>query len=248
MGVSASGCGEGLLRSTAPIPKTITLKYFPIAGRAEPIRLALVLGKISFYDQRVPGLEWDNLKPSTPFGQVPVLVVDSKNLCQTKAILRFVGRLARYRGLHLYPQDAWVGAKVDELLDVFDDLWALLAPTYTVEDQPLREEMRKTLFGPGGPAVVFLEGFEKTLAGSRTGHAIPQAGFSVADLMLFTFLNVLRSGFVDGLGKNLYADYPNIMKHKEMVANLPEVSAYYRDESRSNPNGVPNYTVFLPEN
>mmetsp|Transcript_55058 Transcript_55058/g.178294 ORF Transcript_55058/g.178294 Transcript_55058/m.178294 type:complete len:249 (-) Transcript_55058:41-787(-) len=246
MGAAAAGCLEGLAPGP-PMPKTITLKYFPMAGRAEPIRLALTLGGLQFFDQRIPGQDWtDKYKPSMPYGQLPVLVVDGKTICQTKAILRYVGKLAKYNKSPLYPKDPVLAAKVDELLDAFDDLWILLAPTFLIKDQYQKEEYRQQLFAPGGVATEKLAIFERTLADSGTGFAVPQAGFSVADLMYYSFLCVIRSGFLEGLGSELLKGYPSISKHKEMVANLPAVKAYYADKKRSNPNDVPNYEVFSP--
>jgi hypothetical protein len=37
-------------------------------------------------DVRIPGAEWPEVKHTTPFGQVPVLVVDGVMVAQTPAI------------------------------------------------------------------------------------------------------------------------------------------------------------------
>eukprot|EP00405_Crypthecodinium_cohnii_P047503 CAMPEP_0206575492 /NCGR_PEP_ID=MMETSP0325_2-20121206/30113_1 /ASSEMBLY_ACC=CAM_ASM_000347 /TAXON_ID=2866 /ORGANISM="Crypthecodinium cohnii, Strain Seligo" /LENGTH=244 /DNA_ID=CAMNT_0054080377 /DNA_START=14 /DNA_END=748 /DNA_ORIENTATION=+ len=239
-------CAEGFMPSP-PAPKTITLKYFPIAGRAEPIRLALMLGNVKYFDQRIPGQDWtEKWKASTPYGQVPTLNVDGKTIAQSKAILRYVGKLCKYHGYSLYPKDPLVAAKVDELMDAFDDLWILLAPTFLMTDPREKESYRQNLFAPGGAGSAKVSIFERTLAEGGTGYVVPQAGLSVADLLYFCFFNVLRSGFVEGLPRDLLKDYPQLMKHKERIANLSEVKAYYTDSKRSNPNGVPYYEVFLP--
>lgn len=57
---------------------TLKVIYSDFKGRAEPIRLALHLGKIPFEDQRISHQEWQDLKPQTPFGQMPVLEIDGK--------------------------------------------------------------------------------------------------------------------------------------------------------------------------
>lgn len=237
----SSSCFEGVHR-----PKKLVLQYFPISGRAEPIRLALVLGKLRFEDRRIPGSDWEKEKTKMPYAQVPVLVVDSKPIPQTKAILRYVGKLATYQGKPLYPKDPLVAAKVDGLLDAFDDLWILIAPSFRIKDQSIKERERQALFEQYGPAAELLQVFENTLSQSKNGYAVPEAGLSVADLMCFCFLNTIRSGFVEGLTPELLRGYRAIMKHKEKIAKLPEVSSYYKDGGRSNPMGVPFYEVFQP--
>ena len=46
----------------------IVLKYFPIMGAAERVRLALWLGEIEFEDVRVPPVNWAELKGQTHLG------------------------------------------------------------------------------------------------------------------------------------------------------------------------------------
>jgi glutathione S-transferase len=87
----------------------LKLLYFPLPGRAEVTRLVLTYGGIPFTDQHVTEKDWPDLKGKLPFGQVPVLEVDGKQLAQSAAIERYVAKLA---GLH--PTDPWQAAKVDE--------------------------------------------------------------------------------------------------------------------------------------
>eukprot|EP00933_Yihiella_yeosuensis_P013151 TRINITY_DN12319_c0_g3_i1.p1 TRINITY_DN12319_c0_g3~~TRINITY_DN12319_c0_g3_i1.p1 ORF type:complete len:250 (+),score=60.68 TRINITY_DN12319_c0_g3_i1:56-805(+) len=245
MGASTS-CFEGFVAPKRPTGN-MTLKYFPITGRAEPIRLALLLGKFQYYDHRLTGNEWlETEKAKTPFGQLPVLVVEGKQLAQTKAILRYIGKISPYKGSYLYPQDPLLAAKVDEIMDAFDDLWILLAPTYRIEDKEQQAAARQRLFAEGGEAAAMVQMFEKILQQSSSGYVVSEAGLTVADLMYFSFLNTIRSGFVDGLTPSLFnpSDHPRIMKHKELIASIPEIAAYYSDVGASNPTGNPHYEVF----
>ena len=57
---------EAMERNMVNANKNITLKYFPISGAAEKVRLALWLGGVEFDDVRVPPAEWPELKCHTP--------------------------------------------------------------------------------------------------------------------------------------------------------------------------------------
>lgn len=69
------------------------LSYFPIPGRAEAIRVALHAGGIKFTDERILPANWPALKPTTPFGSMPILTLaDGTVLAQSGTLLRFVGK------------------------------------------------------------------------------------------------------------------------------------------------------------
>lgn len=198
-------------------------------------------------DMRLSGSEWEErYKKLMPYGQVPVLIVDSKPIAQSKTILRYVGKIATFHGRPLYPTDPLAAAKVDEVIDAFDDLWILLAPTFRIEDQKRKEHMRQALFSPQGEATKFILIFEGILAESANGYVVAEAGLTIADLTYFCVLNFIRSGFTDGLDPSLFVQYPYITKHKEMIAKLPKIKEYYQDAKQSNPTNIPSYEVFKP--
>jgi len=72
------------------------LTYFDIRGRAECIRLLLEEIGIPYEDRQITNEDWQRLKPSTPFGQLPLLRIGDVELAQTMAIAR---HLARTHGL-----------------------------------------------------------------------------------------------------------------------------------------------------
>ncbi|KAE9545827.1 hypothetical protein FO519_010961, partial [Halicephalobus sp. NKZ332] len=69
-----------------------TLLYTNINGRAGGIRLMLDYLKVPFEDKTFERSEWPTVKPTTPFGQVPVLYVDDDKLVlpETLAIYRYL--------------------------------------------------------------------------------------------------------------------------------------------------------------
>lgn len=255
-------CFAGFSKPTRP--KSVVLKYFQIPGRGEPIRLLLCLGDIRFKDDRITASQWEEqkkkwLQPKMnmeeqrnefPYGQVPVLIVDGKILAQTKAIIRYVGKIASYEKHCLYPTDALLAAKVDDLLDAFDDLWMILAPTFRIVDPAQKEATRKRLFAPGGQANLILDIFEGILSRSSNGFLVPEASLSIADVTFFCFLNMIRSGFIEGLGpdlgseRKLQEDFPRIWSHKEKVAAIPKVRDYYASERSKESETGTLYEVF----
>eukprot|EP00493_Phyllostaurus_siculus_P010732 UN10883 len=50
--------------------------YFGVPGRGEPARMALTLGGISFEDKTITRETWAKEKPTTPWGTVPVLLME----------------------------------------------------------------------------------------------------------------------------------------------------------------------------
>lgn len=112
IGYVVHGVNAANNKSSRYVRKSLKLLYFHIPGRAEAIRLTLALGDVPFKDIRLTREQWAELKPTTPFGQIPVLIVDGEMLAQSHAILRYAGELAG-----LYPADPWLAAKVDEVID-----------------------------------------------------------------------------------------------------------------------------------
>lgn len=118
------------------------LTYFNFPGRAEPIRIAFKLGGVEFIDNRIEGKDWPGLKPSMPWGAMPVLEVDGRTIAQSNNILRFVGRRT---GLYptAYPAEEFAMAAIDELMDACEDLGGKIAVTIPLPDGPEKLAKRK---------------------------------------------------------------------------------------------------------
>ena len=93
----------------------IRLTYFAIAGAAEKVRLSFVLGNVAFEDERIKWEDWKALKPTTPYGQVPVLSVDGRVISQSDAMVRYAASLAPA----LYPPELALG--IDEIIGLVGD-------------------------------------------------------------------------------------------------------------------------------
>ena len=97
---------------------TTTLTYFNFDGsRGLECRLALAVAGVPFEDRRVTGAPWQALKPTLPFGSLPVLEEDGRVLAQANAIMVYVGRT---HGLH--PSDPWEAAQHEAIMGSVEDL------------------------------------------------------------------------------------------------------------------------------
>merc|ERR1712125_288293 len=98
---------------------SIKLTYFDIEGVAEQIRLALVLSGTEFEDIRVKFPDWAEMKPTTPYGQLPLLTVDDgPTRTQSNAMLRWAGMLKPEK--ELYPADKVFD--IQEAIGVIEDM------------------------------------------------------------------------------------------------------------------------------
>ena len=96
--IAAAARATASATTSAATPATVSrvkLLYLDgIRGRAEPIRLALVLGNIPFEDTRVSYKQVGEMRKTLPFGQVPVAEIDGELFGQSSAILNWAGQLA----------------------------------------------------------------------------------------------------------------------------------------------------------
>ena len=206
-------------------PKEVSLQYFDIPGAAEKVRFALLMGKVPFRDDRVPFDKWAEVKPTTPFGQLPVMEVDGVRFAQSDAQLNYVGAVTG-----LIPKDPLKAAKVHEALGVVEDLRGKIRPSvYVGMDKSLSDRakkakvavMRKELRETHIPA--YLAHFEKML--ERNEYVAGPAP-TVADAYLLATTRWLAGGVLDGIPKDCLDAFPKLTAHKEKMEKIPEIAEY----------------------
>ncbi len=108
----------------AAVPK---LTYLDFKYVAEPIRLALYIGKVDFEDIRVSRAQVKKMGQEglLPYGQVPILELDGETYAQGGAILRWAGRQSG-----LYPEDEKLQLRCDGIEDALSDIKRLLYPVW----------------------------------------------------------------------------------------------------------------------
>merc|ERR1711955_196525 len=120
------------LYRTTIIMANIKLTYFDLRAKAEPCRLLLAYGGLKYEDERIPppwdpASTWSTVKPTTPFGQLPLLQWGDEVICQSMACARFVAREVGLAG-----NTSMEAAQVDEIIDVIQQLSDSWRPSWLV--------------------------------------------------------------------------------------------------------------------
>lgn len=198
------------------------LVYFDIDGaRGEAARLAMVIGKVPFEDDRVKFADWGNRKPGTPFGALPVLERDGQTVAQSNGINRYVGKLAG-----LYPADAWQAALCDEAMDAVEEIATRLWSTTRLPEAD-KKAQRESL--AAGPLSHSLDHLQRRLV-AHGGQYFADGRLTVADLKVFVWIRHLRSGELDHVPVDLPDRVaPLLVEHYERVKAHPAIKAYYAE-------------------
>ena len=196
--------------------KTIKLSYFDFpGGRGEDCRIALHMAGVQFEDHRVKGPQWSDLKSSTPFGAMPVLEVDGKQLAQSNAILRLIG--SRHE---LHPSDDWEAARHDALLAAAEDLRSKLTPVLAIKDdtkQAKREEFANS----------YMQAWAANIEKQIEGPFVAGDKLNVADLKLYVLVKWFAKGGVDHVPTDVFKNAPKLMALYDAVENHPKVKDWY---------------------
>ncbi len=196
------------------------LTYFDIdGGRAESIRIAFHIGGIDFEDVRVKGPQFREARQSFRFHALPVLEIDGRQVTQSNALLRYVGKL-----VGLYPADDLQALHCDEAMDAVEDLNHAVGRTFGLQGDAMkqaREELVK------GRLATYVKGLDALLARGG-GEYFADGRLTVADLKVFVETRNLAKGVLDHVPTDLVERLaPALAQHRERIANDPRVVAYY---------------------
>ena len=149
---------------------------------------------------------------------MPVLVVNGEEVGQTRAIIRYVGKLAG-----LYPTNPAHALRCDEILDFFEEM---IPDAFKETD-----ESRETYFSEEGKTGYAR--LQKLEAFIQKGHGvIGGASLTVADVVIFSYTCMIpalaAAGFLKGVPSNIFDNFPSIQSVRKAVASHPKVVAYYK--------------------
>jgi glutathione S-transferase len=196
------------------------LIYFDApVSRGEECRLALHLAGIDFDDVRIQRADWAAMKPTTPYGCLPVLEIPGQPpLGQTNAILVLIGRR---HGLH--PDDDFEAARHEAMMGHVEDLRANVSPTLRITDEAEKKKARLALAESYLPTWA---GFaEKQIAGN--GPFFAGKDINVVDLKLHRTVHWFVSGVIDHIPTTIFDAFPKLNRIYRAVNEHAGVKAWY---------------------
>jgi glutathione S-transferase len=195
------------------------LTYFNMRGRAEAIRLLLRATQTEFEDRRIVSRhEWAALKPTLPFGALPIYEFEGIRLAESHAILRYLGRQSipgAENGLDLAELDV----AQEAIAECQEDLWRFNwgENYYDCLHSYAQETLRPRL-----------QHLEHWLTRDRSGPQIWfGTTFSHVDCLAFCYLDE-----VDAFFPVVLAAFGALTELRLRVVSLPGISDYLRSASR----------------
>ena len=223
--------------SVSTMSPSIKLTYFDIEGAAEPVRLALVLSGTPFEDDRVAFPDWAALKPTTPYGQLPLLTIDEKLYTQSKCMLRWVGSTCSET---LYPADKLL--EVEEAIGVVEDLAGAWTPALYMAMKPTKygypddyakteeglkmiTKMRTAFVKEQLP--MFLTYFENMMAKHGGKWLVAGDEPTIADCLTVATLRNFTRGHIDGIPTTCLNTHPKIVEYIKSFCALQPIQGRY---------------------
>jgi prostaglandin-H2 D-isomerase / glutathione transferase len=196
---------------------TYKLIYFDApTSRGEECRLALHIAGIPFFDERIK--DWPGRKASTPFGALPVLMVEGHPpIAQSNAILRLIGSQH-----DLLPADPWESARHEAIMGAVEDLRARLTPISRIRDPEERKRQREEL--AAGYMREWAANVERQVG---DGPFVGGAKISVADVKIFVVMTPFLKGAIDHISPDVFNPFPKLLRLHEAVKSHPRVVDWY---------------------
>merc|ERR1719239_1357805 len=156
------------------------LTYFDIRVRGEISRLMIAYGKLNIKERRVniTGDEWAKLKPTMPYGQLPILNISGHVFAQSLAIQKFIAIKAG-----LYPKHYLAQLMVDQIAMAREDLLIAESRFFLEQDAVKKAEYNATL---QNAYPLYLSNFNRYIEENpaKSGYVIGDK-LSLADIIIF---------------------------------------------------------------
>ena len=178
----------------------------------------LALGGIPFREDFIDFAQWPARKAKARWGVVPNLTLpDGSVHGQSRALLRYLGKIVRHDGAPLYPSDPVQALVADEVSDFIEDIWGKL----------LEARAAKACAGllePGAEGATMLDQLESSVQGPY----VCGSNASIADVYIFAAFAWWASGFFKGATvANLIGARPKLQHLIELVGQFEQVKHRY---------------------
>ncbi|KAI9330516.1 glutathione S-transferase [Obelidium mucronatum] len=203
--------------------ESFVVHYFNLQGKAELIRILLAYGGAVWTDSFTE--DWQSMKPTTPFGQLPLLVeseaVTGKEvfrLAQSHAIARYLGHK-----FDLIPSNAHEAAFQDSVFESVSDLENAFSKANHEKDEKAKKSLTDAFYNE--KLAAFLTFNEKHLAKNKnSGHFVGKK-MTLADIYAFSVFERLEHNKDERLAKQLKTA-PCVHKLLETVRKTPKLKEY----------------------
>jgi len=194
------------------------LIYFNACGRGEIIRWLFELAGQKYEDVRLTEEEWQKLKPSAPFRQIPMFEAEGKTLCQTNAIAKYVALKFGLAGKTDIEK-----AEVDEVIECTMEI---INPLYYIEDQVAKEK-RNDLMDEfrAGNLRKYLTYLQEMLVKNNNGE-----GFFVGNSPTLADIMICHVFFWLGYCKiiEVTEEYPKLKAFNQRFESLPAIADWIK--------------------
>ena len=188
----------------------------------------MALAGIDFIDNRVTGEAYQEVKKTAPLGQMPILTLPNGTvMTQCRAISRYLAKLATVDGKLMYPEDPMEAYFCDEIMDATMDVQRNMAKTFTMKGDEM-VNARANLFNPDGGLCWEITTKLQTRIVAHGKKFTTSDSLNVGDIIFFTWMNSMRSGFLDHIPSTFLEAFPDLLARVDLIASHPQVAAYYQ--------------------
>jgi len=195
------------------------LTYFNAKGSAEVIRFIFAQGGVKYEDVRVKvrGEQWKEMKPTTPFGVLPVLEVDGKQLGGSLIIGRYLAEMFGLSG-----DSPFENAQIANIVDAVYDFNQEFTKMFFEQDETRKAEMMKKLKEEVIPTK--LQFFEKRASTNDSGW-LYAGKLTWADFCLYLSLEWAMKT----VSSEFMSNFPGLTKMRASVEALPNIAKWIKE-------------------
>jgi len=195
-----------------------TFSYFDVRALGEVSRWVFAAANQPYDDVRISHdgdrVEWQKLKPTTPFGQMPVLEVDGVKIGQSNAIAHYLAREFGLAGKSNMEQ-----ARVSMVVDCLGDIMKAAYQIYVEKDEGKKAELKKKFEDDLKTQQKYFDQF--LTDNHNTGYFVGDS-LTLADIAYA--VNLERMG---DFAVNLHLDeFPRLKQLNENVRSNPNIAAW----------------------
>ena len=196
------------------------LIYFNGKGRGEIIRYIFAQAGVKYEDNRVTKEEWPELKPNTPYGVLPILEVDGKQLAGGLVIAQYLAQLKEF---DLAGSNEFENAEIAGIVAFIEDFVKEVMKVRFESDANRKAELHKNMKENVFPRYL---GKLNELA-KKNGEFLWRTKRTWADLLVANILGMLLDYHKEF--RATLETYPDLLKLHNTVESLPNIAKWIKE-------------------